>query len=224
MSVPATGRMSFYRNPLPEVARFFETRHPGRYMVFNCCPEHPYPTGKFATGVFHQMDIQDHTPPTMAQMVQFLNAASTFVAGDAGRVLVVHCRGGKGRTGSLCCAWLLYTCTCVDAEDALQMFALERTELGLGRKKLQGVDTPSQRRFVHAIAALLVATERRCPPSSDPQAAAGQPQATAEPREQLASLLTPSPVPLHLPTTPRLYLRHAPATPQEPFFLARADR
>ena len=24
-------------------------------------------------------------------------------------VLAVHCRGGKGRTGSLCCSWLLYS-------------------------------------------------------------------------------------------------------------------
>eukprot|EP00966_Prymnesium_polylepis_P070608 1640849-Prymnesium_polylepis.1 len=71
------------------------------------------------------------------------------------RMVAVHCRGGKGRTGSLCCAWLLYTRTCDDADDALNMFALERTELSLGSRKLQGVDTPSQRRYVQYVHALL---------------------------------------------------------------------
>ena len=42
-----------------------------------------------------------------------------------------------------------------DADDALALFALERTELGLGHKRLQGVDTPSQRRYVHQVGALL---------------------------------------------------------------------
>ena len=57
MSVPATGRMALYRNPLPEVVRFLESRHAERYMVFNCCPEHPYPTDKFTTGVFECIDM-----------------------------------------------------------------------------------------------------------------------------------------------------------------------
>ena len=85
----------------------------------------------------------------MAQFVEFLNHASASAA--RGRLLAVHCRGGKGRTGSMCCAWLLYTKTCDDADDALNLFALERTELALGRKKLQGVETPSQRRYVHQV-------------------------------------------------------------------------
>ena len=39
-----------------------------------------------------------------------------------------------------------YARAAVDADDALTLFALERTELALGKKKIQGVDTPSQRR------------------------------------------------------------------------------
>ena len=37
-----------------------------------------------------------------------------------------------------------YARAAVDADDALTLFALERTELALGKKKIQGVDTPSQ--------------------------------------------------------------------------------
>ena len=63
MSVPATGKMALYRNPLPEVARFFETRHPRRYLVFNCCPEHPYAVERFSTAQFASLDIQARYAP-----------------------------------------------------------------------------------------------------------------------------------------------------------------
>ena len=79
----------------------------------------------------------------MAQFVHFLNLARCKPPLQA---LVVHCRGGKGRTGSMCCAWLLFARGAIDADDALTRFALERTELALGGTRIQGVDTPSQRR------------------------------------------------------------------------------
>ena len=153
MSVPATGLTALYRNPLSEVVRFFESRHrAGGYLVINCCPELPYPTVKFVSGEVLKFDVQDHTPPTMAQFCDFLNKVRDV---PDKRLLAVHCRGGKGRTGSICCAWLLYSRTCVDADDALALFALSRTELALGKRKLQGVDTPSQRRYIHQLDALL---------------------------------------------------------------------
>ena len=168
MSVPATGCVSLYRNPLPEVVRFLETRHGHEgYLIINCCPELPYPTDRFTSGRVECFDVQDHTPPTMAQFVEFLNHAAA--AAQRGRLLAIHCRGGKGRTGCMCCAWLLYSNGASDADDALTLFALERTELGLGRRKLQGVDTPSQRRYVHQVAALLNAQGANYDGSPSPQ-------------------------------------------------------
>ena len=172
MSVPAIGWTALYRNPLPEVARFLELRHgKGGYTIINCCPELPYPPDKFKSGEVVRFDIQDHTPPSMLQFVEFLNSMRHKLASHT---LAIHCRGGKGRTGSMCCAWLLYSRACLDADDALTHFALERTELSLGRKKIQGVDTPSQRRYVHQLDALLRAqsayltepTRRRRAPAS----------------------------------------------------------
>ena len=40
MGVPAKDFLvALYRNPLSEVSRFFNTRHGGRYRIYNCCPE-----------------------------------------------------------------------------------------------------------------------------------------------------------------------------------------
>ena len=154
MSLPAMGLSALYRNPLSEVARFLEARHgkPAGYTIINCCPEHPYPVDKFVSGEVVRFDIQDHTPPTMEQFCEFLNLLHDI---PEERLVAIHCRGGKGRTGSMCCAWLLYSRMCVDADDALAFFALMRTELSLGKRRLQGVDTPSQRRYIHQLHALL---------------------------------------------------------------------
>lgn len=150
MSVPASGCLTrFYRNPLPEVVRFFETFHAGSYFIANMCPELPYPSQYFATGCVKCFDIQDHTPPLFAETVSFLIEAREFLAKDEERIIAVHCRGGKGRTGSFCCALLLYKKEAEDAEDALNYFSLMRTDTDQkGKAKTQGVETPSQKRYI----------------------------------------------------------------------------
>ena len=190
MSVPATGWRRLFRNPIGEVVRFFETRHAAQgYTIINACPELPYPAEKFRSGEVVRFDVQDHTPPTMAQFVAFLDLVLRL---PPGRVVAVHCRGGKGRTGSFCCAWLLLQGVAQDAQDALATFALERTELGKGKKKLQGVDTPSQQRYVHQIDALLRA---RGLLDADPNAAE---RARAAARASADPIAPPAAPPLRL--------------------------
>eukprot|EP00039_Didymoeca_costata_P018887 m.335385 g.335385 ORF g.335385 m.335385 type:complete len:559 (-) comp17585_c0_seq1:74-1750(-) len=151
MGVPATGFISWFRNPIDEVVKFFNLRHKNAYRIYNVCPEHPYPHERFDNNV-RAYDVQDHTPPTMDIIMTFLADASEFVKGGKQRVLAVHCRGGKGRTGTMVCSWLLYSGYCRTAEDALTEFATARTELRKASNKLQGVDTPSQKRYVKQIA------------------------------------------------------------------------
>jgi phosphatidylinositol-3,4,5-trisphosphate 3-phosphatase/dual-specificity protein phosphatase PTEN len=39
MGFPSTGIEAVYRNPMPEVQRFFKTRHEGHYKIINLCSE-----------------------------------------------------------------------------------------------------------------------------------------------------------------------------------------
>jgi len=198
MSVPAAGvTVWLYRNPLHEVVRFFETFHARHYKIVNMCPELPYPVTDFTTGVVECFDVEDHTPPRLEQVVKFLELAEVWMSGHADNVLAVHCRGGKGRTGSFCCAWLLYTREAEDAEDALNYFAMRRTDTDhfLGRHKVQGVETPSQVRYVQYVDQLLRTQRRFYPqPVSLPtpvrlellELRLGEPLGPAAPRELVA--------------------------------------
>lgn len=156
MSVPATGCWTpLYRNPISEVARFFERFHPDAYAIINMCPELPYSSYPFRTGSVHRYAVQDHAPPLLADTVLFLEFAREWMSHPQ-NVLAIHCRGGKGRTGSFCCAWLMYVKEAEDAEDARNYFALRRTDTDRHRiRKSQGVETVSQVRYLTYVEKLL---------------------------------------------------------------------
>lgn len=104
MSVPAAGcLMKFYRNPLPEVVRFFETFHQGKYLVVNACPEIAYNQAAF-NGRVESFNVKDHQPPPLSEIVRFLTVVQAWMSECRSNIVAVHCRGGKGRTGSFCCA------------------------------------------------------------------------------------------------------------------------
>ena len=150
MGVPAEKyTASLYRNNAAEVARFFNQKHPDNYRIFNACPELPYDPEPFDNSVV-SYDIQDHTPPTMDEFVTFLADAERWLCAHPDNVIAVHCKGGKGRTGSLCCAWLMYNQQAVSADAALALFAHQRTDSKIGGKPC-GVETPSQVRYVHQL-------------------------------------------------------------------------
>ncbi|XP_054721798.1 LOW QUALITY PROTEIN: phosphatidylinositol 3,4,5-trisphosphate 3-phosphatase TPTE2-like [Uloborus diversus] len=146
MSFPSYGKMSLYRNPIKEVARFLDFKHKDHYKVYNLCSEKTYDDTYFH-GRVERFIIDDHNVPSINDMVQFVKNVREWLDQDKQNVIAVHCKGGKGRTGTMICVWLVEAGLFGSAEASLDYFGNRRTDLSKS-SKFQGVETPSQNRYV----------------------------------------------------------------------------
>lgn len=151
MSLPASGIESLYRNSIKEVARFFDEKHPQSYKVYNLCNERNY-NPKYFHGNVVRYPIHDHNVPELSTMFKFARDSHNFLSQSPYNVIAVHCKGGKGRTGCMVSAYLLYSGIESTSTGALDLFASKRTS---GDIKNQGVSGPSQIRFVEYFEELL---------------------------------------------------------------------
>ncbi|MEJ1284947.1 transmembrane phosphatase with tensin homology [Cricetulus griseus] len=142
MSFPSSGRQSFYRNPIKEVVRFLDTKHPNHYQVYNLCSENSYDPKYFHYRVRRIM-IDDHNVPTLEEMLLFSKEVNDWMAQHPENVVAIHCKGGKGRTGTMVCACLIASEIVLNAKESLYFFGERRTDKA-SSSKFQGVETPSQ--------------------------------------------------------------------------------
>ncbi|XP_026129353.1 putative tyrosine-protein phosphatase TPTE isoform X2 [Carassius auratus] len=146
MSFPSSGKQALYRNPIREVARFLDTKHLDHYKVFNLCSEKGYDPKFFHYRVERVM-IDDHNVPSLEDMLVYTACVRDWMAADPSNVIAIHCKGGKGRTGTMVCTWLIDSDQFENAQESLDYFGERRTDKSMS-SKFQGVETPSQSRYV----------------------------------------------------------------------------
>lgn len=98
MGYPSIKMEGYYRNHIDEVVRFFDTKHPGNYRIYNLCSERHYDHRKFHNQVV-EFPFHDHNPPNMEQIAAFCVDVETWLRGSSDHIAAVHCKAGKGRTG-----------------------------------------------------------------------------------------------------------------------------
>jgi protein-tyrosine phosphatase len=161
MSWPSDKVEAIYRNHIDVVARFLNERHDGLYRVYNLCSERNYDESKFRNNVVRYR-LDDHNPAELMMMLKFGEEVHRYLDEDPARVAVIHCKGGKGRTGTMVCTYLLLSGVYSDASSALKQFGEQRTSHNA--KSFQGVESPSQDRYVRYLERLLQMPDRVPPP------------------------------------------------------------
>jgi phosphatidylinositol-3,4,5-trisphosphate 3-phosphatase/dual-specificity protein phosphatase PTEN len=148
MGFPADNYEKIYRNSKDEILRFFEERHKNHYKVYNLCSENTYPDDTF----YHQgyFPFDDHESPPFNLIYDICVDIKNFLEKDPLNIIAIHCKAGKGRTGTIICSYLIYSGICENAEQALNFFSKMRTHNN------KGVTIPSQIRYVKYFSEILL--------------------------------------------------------------------
>lgn len=132
---------SLIRNRIDEVSKFLNERHSNSYKVFNLCQESDY-NFMFFNNMVEKIELEDHNPPTFSQILYFCSKVDEWIKEKENNVVVIHCKAGKGRTGTMICNYFLYTKKFESPFDAMDEFSRQRC------KDSKGVTIPSQRRYI----------------------------------------------------------------------------
>ena len=141
MGLPSTSIEGIYRNNMEDVKRFFSTRHKNHYKVYNLCEEKTYPKDSFYKQGYYP--FVDHEAPPISLLIAFCQDAKSFLDEDEKNVVAIHCKAGKGRTGTFICCLMLHMNILSTAEECLAYYGMMRAGDG------KGVTIPSQIRYVH---------------------------------------------------------------------------
>jgi tensin len=106
MSFPASGLEATYRNSLQDVSAVLRQRHGENFMVFNVS-ERSYDISLMDHRVL-EFGWPDHQAPPLERLCAIVRSMASWLAADPSHVCVVHCKGGKGRTGVVVAAYLTF--------------------------------------------------------------------------------------------------------------------
>lgn len=118
-----------------------ETRHKGKYKLYDLRGEKgaSYDADKFE-GRVAKYGFFDHNPAPLKLIKTCVEDMHAWLSADPENVVAVHCKAGKGRTGLMIAAYLVYAGLEPNTTAALRFFGEKRTTNG------KGVTIPSQMR------------------------------------------------------------------------------
>ena len=126
--------------------KFLNSKHSSNWAIWEFRAEGTgYPDSE-VYGRIHHYPWPDHHPPPFALVPNIVASMRNWLKtpeDGKGRVAVVHCKAGKGRSGTAACSYLISE-EGWKVEDALNRFTERRMRQGFG----PGVSIPSQLRWV----------------------------------------------------------------------------
>uniref|UniRef100_A0A0K0FC18 phosphatidylinositol-3,4,5-trisphosphate 3-phosphatase n=1 Tax=Strongyloides venezuelensis TaxID=75913 RepID=A0A0K0FC18_STRVS len=142
MGYPAEHCEKLYRNSMEDTKNFLEFYHSKHYLVFNLRDQFTYDEKNFDNRV-RIFEMTDHHPPRLELIAPFCREVHKYLQEDPRNIVAVHCKAGKGRTGVMICAYLVYINFFLSPRKIMEYYSVIRT---INNK---GITIPSQRRYVY---------------------------------------------------------------------------
>ncbi|KFO64593.1 Tensin-3 [Corvus brachyrhynchos] len=138
-----------YLHNLQEVTRMLKSKHGDNYLVLNLS-EKRYDLANLNPKI---MDVgwPDLHAPLLDKVCTICKAMESWLDNDPQHVVVIHCRGGKGRIGVVISSYMYFTNVSASADQALDRFAMKK----FFDDKVSALMQPSQRRYVQFLSGLL---------------------------------------------------------------------
>nr|XP_058929538.1 tensin-3 isoform X5 [Kogia breviceps] len=152
VSFPAGCSEESYLHNLQEVTRMLRSKHGDNYLVLNLS-EKRYDLTKLNPKILDVGWPELHAPP-LDKVCTICKAQEAWLNSDAHNVVVIHCRGGKGRIGVVISSYMHFTNVSASADQALDRFAMKK----FYDDKLSALMQPSQKRYVQFLSGLLSGT------------------------------------------------------------------
>jgi len=130
MGFPSSGIEKLWRNSIDEIGSFLKKYHDNHFMIWNLSGR-SYNYEKFNNQIL-DYGFPDHHSPPLEMLFKIVLSIHSYLTQDSQNVAVLHCMGGKGRTGTVIACYLIYAGICKSTEESLEYFARRRSQIAKG--------------------------------------------------------------------------------------------
>ncbi|XP_013920774.1 PREDICTED: tensin-3 isoform X2 [Thamnophis sirtalis] len=149
VSFPGNCSEEIYLNNFQDVIGMLKSRHGGNYMVLNLS-ERRYDFAKLDPKIM-EVGWPDLHAPSLNKICNICKAMESWLNSHSQHVVVIHCRGGKGRIGVVISSYMHFTNVSASADQALDRFAMKK----FFDDNVSALMQPSQKRYVQFLSDLL---------------------------------------------------------------------
>lgn len=145
--------VNLFRSPINKVVDYLNKNYvfegEVHWHIWNLRGEGVGYNDKVVDGNWSHHPFPDHMPPTIELIDRIVKEIYQFLSSSSKNVALIHCKEGKGRSGTICCSYLMYEAKLkgiyLSPEEAVDMFTKHRMRRYFG----EGISIKSQLRFLH---------------------------------------------------------------------------